>query len=99
MAVKYVIISTSEVENIDFSQVLQNSVRTLRVSEDGNYTFVKFKGDTPSFLEGKTQYTAEEFITILDDTSGVWFISEAEQNTWRDEARIVLSKLNPFNWL
>jgi len=98
MAVKYVIISTSEVENIDFSQVLQNSVRTLRVSEDGNYTFVKFKGDTPSFLEGKTQYTAEEFITILDDTSGVWFISEAEQNTWRDEARIVLSKLNPFNW-
>ena len=98
MSVKYVIIGTDEVENVDFSQVSQDSAKTLRVSEDGNFTFLKFKGDTPSFLEGKTQYTAEEFITILDDTSGIWFISEAEQNTWKDEARIVLSKLNPFNW-
>ena len=98
MSVKYVIIGTDEVENVDFSQVSQDSAKTLRISEDGNFTFLKFKGDTPSFLEGKTQYTAEEFITILDDTSGIWFISEAEQNTWKDEARIVLSKLNPFNW-
>ena len=98
MSVKYVIIGTDEVENVDFSQVSQDSAKTLRVSEDGNFTFLKFKGDTPYFLEGKTQYTAEEFITILDDTSGIWFISEAEQNTWKDEARIVLSKLNPFNW-
>jgi|TARA_R110001592_G_scaffold216905_1_gene470593 hypothetical protein len=98
MSVKYVIIGTDEVENVDFSQVSQDSAKTLRVSEDGNFTFLKFKGDTPSFLEGKTQYTAEEFINILDDTSGIWFISEAEQNTWKDEARIVLSKLNPFNW-
>ena len=95
---KYVIISTDEVENIDFSQVLQTSVRTLRLSEDGNFTFVKFKGDTPSFLEGKTQYTHAEITTILEDENGVWFISEAEENTWKDEARKVLSKLNPFNW-
>jgi len=98
MSVKYVIIGTDEVENVDFSQVSQDSAKTLRVSEDGNFTFLKFKGDTPSFLEGKTQYTAEEFITILDDTSGIWFISEAEENTWQDDARVVLSKLNPFNW-
>jgi len=95
---KYVIIGTDEVENIDFSQVLQTSVRTLRLSEDGNFTFVKFKGDTPSFLEGKTQYTHAEITTILEDENGVWFISEAEENTWKDEARKVLSKLNPFNW-
>ena len=98
MSVKYVIIGTDEVENVDFSQVLQDSVQTLRISEDGNFTFVKFKGDTPSFLEGKTQYTIEEFKTILNDTSGIWFISEAEENTWQDDARVVLSKLNPFNW-
>ena len=98
MSTKYVIIGTDEVENIDFSQVLQDSARTLRVSEDGNFTFVKFEGETPSFLESKTQYTTEEFITILDDVNGIWFISEAEENTWQDEARIVLSKLNPFNW-
>ena len=98
MSVKYVIIGTDEVENVDFSQVLQDSVRTLRISEDGNFTFVKFEGDTPSFLDGKTQYTEEQFVNILDDTNGIWFISEAEENTWQDEARIVLSKLNPFNW-
>ena len=96
--VKYVIISTDEVQNIDFNQVMQDSVRTLRLSEDGEYTFVKFKGDTPSLLDGKTQYTKEEIITILDDPSGIWFISESEENTWRDNARTVLSKLNPFNW-
>ena len=95
---KYVIIGTDEVENIDFSQVSQTSVRTLRLSEDGNFTFVKFKGDTPSFLEGKMQYTHTEIMNILEDENGIWFISEAEENTWKDEARKVLSKLNPFNW-
>ena len=98
MAVKYVIISTDEVHNIDFSQVMQDSVRTLRLSEDGEYTFVKFEGDTPSFLEGKTQYTLEEIIAIIDDQNCIWYISEAEENTWKDNARTVLSKLNPFNW-
>ena len=95
---EYVILPANEVSNIDFSKVIETSAQTLRYSNDDEYTIVKFEDETPSFLEGKTQYTAEEFITILDDTSGVWFISEAEQNTWRDEARIVLSKLNPFNW-
>ena len=58
---KYVIIETSEVENIDFNQVLEDSPKTLRLSEDGEYTFVKFKGDTPNFLDGKTQYTHASF--------------------------------------
>ena len=37
-------------------------------------------------------------ITFLDDEDGIWYISEAEENTWKDNARIVLSRLNPFNW-
>ena len=98
MSIKYVIIGTDEVENVDFNKVNETSVRTLRISEDGEYTFVKFRGDTPSFLEGKTQYTHEEILAILDDEDGIWYISEAEENTWKDNARIVLSKLNPFNW-
>ena len=95
---KYVIIGTDEVENVDFDQVMEDSVQTLRISEDGNFTFVKFKGETPSFLEGKTQYTHAEIMAVLEDSNGVWFVTEAEENTWQDEARIVLSKLNPFNW-
>lgn len=62
---KYVIIDSSEVSSVDFSQVLESSADTLRYSVDGTKTFVKFEGDTPSSLEGKTQYTHSEILSIL----------------------------------
>jgi hypothetical protein len=62
---KYVIINTSELESVDFKQVLQDSANTLRYSVDGSKTFVKYEGDTPSFLEGKTEYTHSEILTIM----------------------------------
>lgn len=62
---KYVIIDSSEVSSVNFSQVLENSAETLRFSLDGSQTFVKFEGDTPSFLAGKTQYTHSEILAIL----------------------------------
>ena len=61
----YVIIEASEVANIDFEQVLQADADKLRYSLDGSKTFVKFEGDTPSFLEGKTSYNHSEILTIL----------------------------------
>lgn len=64
---KYVIIDSSEVSNVDFAQVVETSPDTLRYSLDGTKTFVKFEGDTPSFLEGKTQYTNEEMLNVLSD--------------------------------
>ena len=66
MAEKYVIINASEVSSVNFSQVNETSVDTLRYSLDDSQTFVKFDGDTPSFLNGKTSYTYSEIITILD---------------------------------
>lgn len=65
---KYIIIDASEVSTIDFSQVNETSENTLRYSLDNSQTFVKFDGDTPSFLEGKTSYTHSEILTILDGT-------------------------------
>ena len=61
----YIIIDASEVANVDFSQVQETSADTLRYSLDGTKTFVKFEGDTPSFLEGKTQYNHSEILSIL----------------------------------
>lgn len=61
----YVIIDASEVTNVDFNQVEETSSDTLRYSLDGTKTFVKFEGDTPAFLEGKTQYTHSEILDIL----------------------------------
>ena len=61
----YVIIDASEVGNVNFAQVLETSADTLRYSLDGTKTFVKFEGDTPSFLIGEPQYTQEEILPIL----------------------------------
>jgi len=63
---KYVIINASEVSSVDFSQVNETSANTLRYSLDDSQTFVKFDGDTPSFLSGKTTYTHSQILTILD---------------------------------
>ena len=63
---KYVIINASEVGTVDFSQVNETSADTLRYSLDDSKTFVKFDGDTPSFLSGKTSYTHSQILTILD---------------------------------
>tara|TARA_B100000902_G_C27080965_1_gene798882 strand:+ start:508 stop:741 length:234 start_codon:yes stop_codon:yes gene_type:complete len=63
---KYVIINSNEVDSVDFSKVQEISENTLRYSLDGTKTFLKFDSDTtPSFLEGKTQYTHSEILTIL----------------------------------
>lgn len=61
----YVIIDASEVSSVDFSQVKETSADTLRYSVDNSKTVLKFEGNTPSFLEGKTQYTHSEILTIL----------------------------------
>jgi hypothetical protein len=65
MSRNYVIIDASEVSSVDFNQVLETSAETLRFSLDGTKTFVKFEGDTPSFLEGKTANTHSEILEIL----------------------------------
>ena len=61
----YIIIDASEVANVDFSQVQETSADTLRYSLDGTKTFVKYEGDQPSFLSGKTQYTHSEMLVEL----------------------------------
>lgn len=61
----YVIIDASEVSSVDFNQVFETSADTLRYNIAGTQTFVKYEGDTPSFLEGKTVYDRSEMLTIL----------------------------------
>ena len=101
---KYVIIPLNKVEDIDYNEIVQKNAQSLRLSEDGEYTFVKFdSGVTPSFLDGLTQYTHSEILTILNDVNGIWYLDEEEQLTWRDTARefideIEWNKFNPFNW-
>ena len=73
---KYVIITSNDISSVDFTKVQETSVDTLRWNKDNTKTFVKFTGDTPSFLNGKTQYTYSEILTILNDINGEWYIED-----------------------
>ena len=70
---KYVIIDSSDVSSVDFSQVLETGAATLRYNNDDTKTFVKFEEDTPTFLDGKTQYTHSEILAILNNVDGEWY--------------------------
>tara|TARA_R100001463_G_C3457697_1_gene214477 strand:- start:15 stop:257 length:243 start_codon:yes stop_codon:yes gene_type:complete len=76
MAKKYVIITSDDVSSVDFTKVQETSADTLRWNKDNTKTFVKFEGDTPNFLTGKTQYTYSEILTILNDVNGEWYIED-----------------------
>ena len=70
---KYVIIDSSDVSSVDFSQVLETGAATLRYNNDDTKTFFKFEEDTPTFLDGKTQYTPSEILAILNNVDGEWY--------------------------
>jgi hypothetical protein len=78
MSRKYVIINTSEINTVDFTQVLQTSEKTLRYSNDGSKFLLKYDGTQPLFLSGKTEYTPEEISTIIKDINGEWYTDPTE---------------------
>ena len=65
----YMILSTSETGSVDFSQVLETSSQTLRLSVDESKTFVKWEGDIPSSVSSLSTkegpYTHSEILSIL----------------------------------
>jgi hypothetical protein len=73
---KYVILDVSELNSVDFSEVKEKSTDYLSLSVDGTKTFVKFEGDTPSSLEGKTEYTYAEILKVL--ATDEWTPSDPE---------------------
>ena len=70
---KYVIITSSDVSSVDFTKVQETSVDTLRYNRAETKTFVKYTGDKPLFLNGKTEYTSEEILAILNNQDGEWW--------------------------
>ena len=59
-------ININEVSSIDFSKVLETSADTLRHSLNGSKALLKYDGNQPSFLDGKTEYNYEDIKEILD---------------------------------
>ena len=75
---KYVIFNTSETGSIDFSQVMETSVNTLRLNLSGSQTFVKYEGSQPSSVAGlsskSNEYTHTQILNVL--TGSEWSHSE-----------------------
>ena len=67
---EFMIFNVSELDQIDFTQVLETSTDTVRKSVDQTKTFVKWDGvSIPSSVEGLTTkegpYNYEEILAIL----------------------------------
>ena len=75
---KYVIFNTSETGSIDFSQVMETSVNTLRLNLSGSQTFVKYEGTQPSSVAGlsskSNEYTHTQILNVL--TGSEWSSTE-----------------------
>jgi hypothetical protein len=66
---KFMIFNVSELDQIDFTQVYETSVDTVRKSVDGTKTFVKWDGAIPDCINNLTTkegpYTYDEILIIL----------------------------------
>jgi len=79
MSRTYMIIPSSQLGDVDFSQVCETSAETVRKSVDGTKTFIKWDGDEPSFVSSLTDtegpYTKAELLDII--TTDAWTSSGA----------------------
>ena len=71
----YVIFDTTETGSVNFTEVLETSTHTLRLSISGSQTFVKYEGDTmPTSVSSLTTkegpYSHTEILNIL--TGSEW---------------------------
>ncbi len=72
---EYVILTASEAESINYSEVFITSAETLQWSIDKSQTYVKYlKGSKPGFLQGKASLTYSEILIEL--SSPDWIIDE-----------------------
>lgn len=66
----YVIFNISELDKIDFNEIEETDIETIRKSVDESKTFVKWEGETPNcIINLKTKegiYTYDEIMTILN---------------------------------
>ena len=67
--ITYITIEMSEIALVDFSEVMETSEQTLRLSVDGLETVLKWEGAEPSFVSTLSSYegpyTHEEILAIM----------------------------------
>jgi hypothetical protein len=68
--INYLILDYSEIDKVNFDEILITSIDTLRLNNDGTKTFIKWIGNEPSFVSelGSKSiiYNNEEILEILN---------------------------------
>ncbi len=83
---KFVIFDVSELNKINFDEVLEESPSTLRYSLDGTKTFIKWEDNEPSFL---TNLLTKSRIYTLEEISEILLTSE-----WFDVSNYIPNQLS-----
>ena len=73
---KYAIILTSQIDTINFDEVLETGPHTCRYSVDGTKTFVKYEGTKPVSVPDVTEYTHDQILEILSTEEWTSHISD-----------------------
>ena len=67
--ITYITINTDELSLVDFNEVMETSIDTVRLSVDGLETVLKWEGAEPSFVSTLSSYegpyTHEEILAIM----------------------------------
>lgn len=75
---KYVIIQTTDIDSVDFTEVLETNTDTCRHSVDGTKTFIKYDGAMPYSIANihnkSAEYTHEDMLLILSNSE--WVVQE-----------------------
>jgi hypothetical protein len=70
MTINYIIFSADELNKINFEEVLEDSVNTVRKSLDGTLTFVKWEGNIPPSVKNlqtkSNVYSVEQIKEIIN---------------------------------
>lgn len=70
----FVIINRDQVLFIDFNQVLETNINTLRYNLDKSKTFITYIESKPSFITSEIVYDESEFKELIGDYNNGWCV-------------------------
>lgn len=84
----FVAFDSSEISKINFDHVFETDETSLRKSEDGSLTFVKWTGSTPSFVES---IVSKQSVVNYSQIS-----SDVNNSTWSEQQTYLGPDTNPY---
>lgn len=73
ISTNYIILSIDELDDVTFSEINETDRDTLRLSVDGNFTFISWEDETPTFVNGlitkSSIYSEAEMLELLEGTN------------------------------